>query len=283
MSDYKDEAALGMTNMDKTGIEAYFAPKYGKAIGFGFTADIYRDGQSVLKVFSPAFDKQAIFREAYAAACVEAAGVKSPAVYAVRREGGFYLTETAFVDGADMLSLLFGALAKDDLPEAYDLIRRMAALQADINRTSCPALPSYKLYAASCIRSGKRLTEDIRSRTLRYLEALPDGQGICHGDFHPQNVMVDQEGAMNVIDWVEAGSSHPACDAARTFMNLSCLPPVPVLQRPDLKLAQVYMEAYTEASGLSEEDIRAWLPVHAAINYNNKAPWYCEMIKQYLI
>lgn len=268
---------------DKTGIDEYFTPRYGKPMAFGYTADIYRSGDRVLKVFSPEFSKAMVYREACVMACIEDCGIRIPSITAVREEGGFWLTESEFVEGRDMLTIIFGFLASGDAESAHGVIRRMAAIQAKINRTSANGLQDYKAYAASVIRENTHLTETTRTRTLELLKSLPDGNGICHGDFHPQNVIVNSADEVCVLDWVEAGGSHPACDPARTYMNLCYLPPVPLFQNPDLRLAQVYMDAYTEQSGLTREEILAWLPVHAAISYGEKAEWYSAQIRKHLL
>lgn len=284
MADVKDVEALKGLQMDKTGISEYFTPRYGEPLSFGYTADVYRDGDRVLKVYSPTFDKCTIFREAYAGACVESVGVRCPKVYGVRNEGGFFVLDTELVQGKDMLSMMMGFILGGDLEGAKELIRRMARLHAAANQSCCPGLPSYRAYAEMVIRGSKKLSDGQKERTLTYLAGLPDGDCVCHGDFHPQNVLVAPDGTMTVIDWAESGRACSACDPARTWMNLTCLPPIPPLQVPGLDLNETYLTAYLEASPeLTREDVMAWLPVHAAINYGNKEPWYCKMIEPWLL
>jgi len=43
------------------------------------------------------------------------------------------------------------------------------------------------------------------------LRELPDGEALCHGDFHPRNVIVDGD-ELTIIDWVDASSGPPAAD-----------------------------------------------------------------------
>src|SRR5262249_32610054 len=54
---------------------------------------------------------------------------------------------------------------------------------------------------------------------LAMLEALPDGDRLCHGDFHPANVLVGRNGPA-VIDWTGATRGDPAADLARTRLLL---------------------------------------------------------------
>lgn len=43
---------------------------------------------------------------------------------------------------------------------------------------------------------------------------------VCHGDFHPENVMVDHENRLWVIDWLTAFRGNPLFDTARTYYLL---------------------------------------------------------------
>lgn len=269
---------------DKRGIPEHFTPKYGDPIAFGYTADIYRSGDRVLKVFSPEISKELVFREAYAMACIECAGINSPAVLAAYQEGGFWVVESEFINGVDMLSKIFEASVRGDVATVQDLIRHMAQLQAAIDHTSAKGLPSYKSYAADSIQVNKHLSQETIKKTLSLLQQLPNGDGICHGDFHPQNVLLLENGqSPYVIDWVEAGTAAPSCDPARTYMNLCHLPPVPPLMNPDLHMAEVYLDAYTSASGLTKDEILSWLPIHAAISYGEKEDWFNKQIAAYLL
>lgn len=62
------------------------------------------------------------------------------------------------------------------------------------------------------------------------LRELPDGEALCHGDFHPRNVIVDGD-ELTIIDWVDASSGPPAADLARSAIiflgSRSATSPVP--------------------------------------------------------
>lgn len=44
------------------------------------------------------------------------------------------------------------------------------------------------------------LSDEEKSLILNYLETLPEGTHLCHGDFHPGNVLMDEQ--LWVIDWM---------------------------------------------------------------------------------
>ena len=54
---------------------------------------------------------------------------------------------------------------------------------------------------------------------LEALNGLPDGDRLCHGDFHPGNCIIGDDG-MRVIDWPNAYAGDPDADVARTLLTL---------------------------------------------------------------
>jgi aminoglycoside phosphotransferase (APT) family kinase protein len=51
---------------------------------------------------------------------------------------------------------------------------------------------------------------------------------ICHGDFHPLNILADKDGPTGVIDWANAVIAEPAMDVGSAVTNISAVPlPLP--------------------------------------------------------
>src|SRR5262249_24371676 len=62
-----------------------------------------------------------------------------------------------------------------------------------------------------------KLTQAQRRVILRVLETLPDADALCHGDYHPDNVLLSARGPL-VIDWENAALGDPLADVARTLL-----------------------------------------------------------------
>jgi len=101
-----------------------------------------------------------------------------------------------------------------------------------------------------------------RARLTHALRALPDSDPLCHGDFHPWNIIDAPTGA-TVIDWLDASSGHPAPDVCRSFVLLRHARP---------QFAYDYVDAYAERSGITPSDIFAWLPCIAAARLAEDVP-----------
>jgi aminoglycoside phosphotransferase (APT) family kinase protein len=96
----------------------------------------------------------------------------------------------------------------------------LADSQADIHRIPAPVgVPDTKVLLDLRIRAAPIATE-LRTFALERLRALPDGDRLCHGDFHPGNILVS-DGKAAVIDWSSASRGDPAVDVARTKLLLT--------------------------------------------------------------
>jgi aminoglycoside phosphotransferase (APT) family kinase protein len=101
------------------------------------------------------------------------------------------------------------------------------------------------------------------------LAGLPDGENICHGDFHPANVLITEQGPM-VIDWMTASTGSPWTDVARTSLILSigakgAGKQVSPMIRMAIKLYhRAYLDRYRALYTDNMEELNRWMPVIAA-------------------
>ena len=50
---------------------------------------------------------------------------------------------------------------------------------------------------------------------LEAIAEMPDGDRLCHGDFHPLNILGDTADPL-IIDWPDARRGEPAADVCRS-------------------------------------------------------------------
>lgn len=114
---------------------------------------------------------------------------------------------------------------------------------------------------------------DLASAVERATEVLDVATAgpvvVCHGDFHPLNVMVDGDIAI-VIDWTDAGLGPREADVSRTLLlfHVAAIAASSALERQLLKLggpwlARRYRRAYEAGHALDEPRLRAWEALHA--------------------
>ncbi|KKK86004.1 hypothetical protein LCGC14_2767570, partial [marine sediment metagenome] len=146
-------------------------------------------------------------------------------------------------------------------------------VQAQLHAASASGgLPGLKANLKRQIGSYDRLPEHLARFALRALEGLPDGESLCHGDFHPGNILM--AGATPaVIDWTNATQGDPDADVARTLLMLrigELQPGTPMVIRVIATfarkiMASAYLRAYRRQRAVEPTAVRRWeIPVAAA-------------------
>ncbi len=92
---------------------------------------------------------------------------------------------------------------------------------------------------------------------LTLCETMPDGDALCHGDFHGGNVLF-HDGRYWVIDWIDAAKGDPLLDVCHSYV---------VHALGGIEWAEFYLARYCAASGTRREDARQWLPIQASSRY----------------
>ncbi len=220
----------------------------GKLIGAGKEAEVYRRGAEVFKLFRSPASKASAFREAATLAAIETSGLSAPRVKEVGQFGrrwGIVMSRAA--------GLPYGAsiAARPHKTPAY--LHAMVRLHGQIHACSGAMLPGIKSRLEFAIRSARLLPPAQQHSLLSRLAALPDGTSLCHGDFHPWNILGSTTSAM-VIDWLDAGCGDPAADVCRSYV---------LMRKASSRLAAAYVDAYARENTRAVAEIMAWLPVIA--------------------
>jgi aminoglycoside phosphotransferase (APT) family kinase protein len=233
----------------------------GAPLATGGTAEIFAlDERRVLKLYWRGASAAAPEREAERAWAAHAAGAPSPAVLQVVSAHDRFGVVFERVKGQPMLQAM---LAEPQRAEA--LVRDLARLHAQLHAHTCEALPLQREHLGPRIALSP-LNHRLRTAILAALARLPDADTLCHGDFHPGNVLLTSRGPC-VIDWFDAVRGHPAADVARTLLLLQYAraPRDATLESVRKELIGVYLDEYRRVREMSAEALDAWtLPVAAA-------------------
>ena len=110
-----------------------------------------------------------------------------------------------------------------------------------------------------------KLPKHIATEILALIDRLPPGDGLCHTDLHPGNVIMTAEGP-RIIDWLGAVRAPAALDLASCHVLLSELAPEVAddPQRPRAVNAAAQSE-YARLTGMSQAALAAamepYLPI----------------------
>lgn len=237
-------------------------------VGEGRTAEIWEHGdQTIIKLYREDVPEQNIIREYQISRLVHAQGVRTPQP--------FELISTQNRQGIVFQQILGPSLLKI-LGEKPWRVRKyakmMAGLHYDLHKIEATEdIGRQKEMLKGCIIEAPMLNVDEKSAILSYLEKLPEGSYLCHGDFHPDNVLIDEQ--LWVIDWMTGVGGEPDGDAARSIImfSMGAMPPgasiftklmIGIIRKG---LTKSYTREYLTLSGHTYEEIDRWiLPVAAA-------------------
>jgi Ser/Thr protein kinase RdoA (MazF antagonist) len=187
-----------------------------KPIAIGRTAEVfaYEDGK-VLKLFFPTIPQPWIEKEIDTGKYIQNAQLPVPKVYERMklndREGVIYER----IDGPSLLNELATKPWK-----VVRYARLLANLHVQVHDVVAPTnLETQKKWARGGIPETTKLSKDLQQRVLLLLESMPGGNQLCHGDFHPGNIIVTRRGPV-IIDWMTASKGMACGDVARTSIIL---------------------------------------------------------------
>jgi aminoglycoside phosphotransferase (APT) family kinase protein len=242
---------------------AAIAPVPGPLLASGASADVHAWGERrVVKLYTAGVPEAAARREAELANAARRAGAPAPAAFEVVSVGGRHGVVFERIDGPTLLSVL---LNRPD--QAAHAASTLAALHADLHARHGGGLPPLHERVAHRIAACSLLPPDVRDRVAAIAAALPPGHALCHGDFHPGNVIVGSSGP-SVIDWYDAACGPAEADLARTLLLIehADLPggSSPAVERLRAALRDAYLRDYHAARTIDAARLGAWIVVAAA-------------------
>ena len=98
---------------------------------------------------------------------------------------------------------------------------------------------------------------------------LPDDNCLCHGDFHPGNIMITTRGPI-VIDWMDTTQGNSLADVARTSLLTQGailpknMPSRWLLSATRRLINRIYLKHYFKINPNGREQFKIWLTINAA-------------------
>ena len=255
-------------------------------IAEGREAEIFaRDDGTVLKLYREGASPEQPAHEAAAMEAAAEAGAPVPASHGVTTAMGRPGLIMERVDGLDLLTQI-GKKPWTIFPAGSAMGRAHAALHA----AQAPAsLPVIKQVMPGLIRESTLVPDDLGGFAIEALSRLPDGDRLCHGDYHPANVIMTAKGPI-VIDWPNAAAGDPHADVARTVLTLR-IAQVPEDQPAWLRamtgvgrriLLSRYLAAYRKSRPLDMALVERWIVPVAAHRLREEVTGEREVILRLL-
>ncbi|MTI69198.1 MAG: aminoglycoside phosphotransferase family protein [Firmicutes bacterium] len=237
-----------------------------KLIAIGRTAKVYKwEDEKVIKLFNKDIKKESIEKEYKITKKLYENNITNVKV--------FDLIEYENKTGIIFKNLKAKPMTKEILYKPWKLKKlafKLAETHNSILKYVDIKLPRTKEILKGEILNSNYLPSSIKDKIIKHLEDLQIGNRICHGDFHPENILISNKEFI-VIDWMTASMGNPLADVARTSLILKYgkLPDNNFFKNINLEiirniLYKNYINHYMNISRVNLDEIKEWEIVLAA-------------------
>lgn len=236
-------------------------------IGQGREAEVFEiDSDRVIKVSRGT--GESLDREAAALRAAHGAGMPVPAALELIEVDGRRALVMSRARGTEMLT----GFAR----RPWTLLRagsKLGRLHARLHETVAPTtLPTAREMVERRIADSPHVPSTVRDRVTSILRELPDGDRLCHFDFHPANV-IGAGSELTVIDWPAACRGDPLADVAATVIVLrggKTTPGTPLITRLFAPIGRKlllggYLRGYRAKQPIDRERFARWEVVLACV------------------
>lgn len=229
----------------------------------GRRVSIPHGDRHVVKLHPPGVPPAVVEWELHRARVAHEAGLPVPVPGKVVTVDGAFGVVFERIDGPTMLDLL-----ATHPQESGPLARLLAELHARVHECRV-ALTGRRGVLGSLIDAASNIPRDEKAVLETLLASLPDGDLLCHGDFHPGNVVLAADGPV-IVDWEDAHGGSAEEDVARTVSVIegAALPAGFAVALPPAA-RRSFREAYLDHSAalrsLDHDRLIAWVRIHDAV------------------
>ena len=232
---------------------------------------IYREGDTVVKLFDAAYSKASVLNEALNQARVEETDLNIPKIHEVFKTAeGEWAIRSDYIEGKTLQQLM------DENPDKRDeYLKQLVELQMLIHTKRAPLLTKLKDKMHRKI-SDSKFEATVRFELHTRLEGMPKHKKVCHGDFNASNVIITPDGTPFIIDWAHATQGNASADVARTYLYL--------MLNGQEQLAKDYLKLFCKMSDTAIQYVQNWMPIVAAsqsVKENN--PEDFELLSRWVI
>lgn len=141
-----------------------------------------------------------------------------------------------YIDGVSLANRVFHEKYKesiDDLFSLFDGVHSVVGL----------GLPDLRNYLNETIER-MDIEASVKEKAGKYISELPEGNILCHLDFHFLNLMYSGD-EYYIIDWINAKNGNPIFDFARSYV---------ILHEYAYRLSKKYLKRVKNQCGFLESD-----------------------------
>lgn len=213
---------------------------------------IYKHEDSVIKIFEKGYPKSLILNEALNQSLVEETGLKIPKIHSVGMIDGCWSITMDYIPGKTLDEIF-----QENPDKTDELLEKFVDLQLDMHTKTSPRLNKLKDKLATKIESVEGIDATTKYELLTRLDSMPKHNKLCHGDFVPSNIIVNDSGAY-MLDWSHATQGNASGDTATTYLKMRLYYP---------ELAETYLKMFCKKSDTALQYVQKWFSIVAAQQY----------------
>ena len=229
---------------------------------------VYREGNVIVKAFTPSHPMSDVFNEAYIHACVEDAGVPVPKLLGVGMQDGGWAISMEYVAGKTL-----SELAKENPDRIDEYLEKLVDIQLAVGAYRVHNLRNTRLKMEDSIKKLTEIDASTRYELLQRIHGMAQHSKLCHGDLVPSNIVIKEDGSWCVLDWAHASAGNAGADAAITYMRFS-------LDAPEL--AEKYLRFFCKKADMPIQYIQTWMPVVAAAQLTKHKEAERELLEKWI-
>ena len=237
-----------------------------KMIAEGEKVQVFEADGKCVKVFKDVKEpKSVVLYEALTHTRVEETGfARIPAFEGITKVDGRWAIVYEHIAGKTLEELI-----RENPNKKEKYIEKMVDLQLEVNSLKSAKVSRLPDYLNRCIE-GLDMIDDVKKyELLTRLSSMPKHNKLCHGDFLPSNIIVNDEGSY-IVDWFKAKQGNASADAAKTYLNF-CL-------QHRTETAEKYLKMYCKKSGTASEYVHGRRPRGAAAPLTGHRPEERELL-----
>lgn len=252
--------------------------KLGNLVGRGATSEVYQlNDTQVIKLYNTGCSEDSLKYEYEKMLSAYKNHVPVPRIYELVEYNGRLGYIMEYIVGKtlknvldiDIAKVTVGEISMDEFTNNFfSYIKQTANTLFEVHKIKSEQMEKMDDRLKWHTQNTEILSEEEKLKIINLINALPNGDSVCHGDPNPNNIMVSNN-KFQLIDWVNAGVGNPFYDIAEyvwlSTPSLKEIPegtPKPLLEfyyQNKNAIIPTFLDEYERVSRMNVADYEKWM------------------------